>query len=447
MGAVLSTRLADSIAETLTVEKTVYWTDSENVWYWVRNQSRDFKPFVANRIGEIQRRTSPEQWRHVPGESNPADLPTRGLTASELVESTVWLEGPAFLKADESEWPETPSVRCEIETEGHERRKITRTHLAAETCKPRIDPNHFSSLRRLLHVTGWILRFVNNCKLPKESRIQGPVLTAGEVNKAESNWINRAQAEAFPKGEKEASLARLNPRRDENGLLRSDGRLKNADDLPYDVKHPILLPKDHPVTKLIVVNTHERLGHGSGVEHALTELRARFWVVKGRRVVRNTIEACPECRRRFKTRPAEQMMAPLPKSRLQASARAFERVGVDYAGPFWTRQGRGKKKAKRYLCLFTCLATRAVHLEMSYALDTDSFISAFTRMTSRRGTPAYVISDNGTNSVGAEREMRQLVQHLDRDKVSNETTKNCRIDWDFNPPSAPGTLVEYTRSW
>ena len=83
MGAVLSSRLAASILNVLTVDRVIYWTDSENVYYWVRNQSREFKPFVANRIGEIQRTTSPEQWRHVPGTENPADLPTRGLSVAE----------------------------------------------------------------------------------------------------------------------------------------------------------------------------------------------------------------------------------------------------------------------------------------------------------------------------------------------------------------------------
>jgi len=143
-----------------------------------------------------------------------------------------------------------------------------------------------------------------------------------------------------------------------------DGRLRLADDLSHNTKHPILLPKDHAVT-------HERIGHGSGVDHTLTELRARFWIIKGRRVVRNIIEACPQCQHRFSTKTANQMMAPLPRSRLQGSVRAFEKVGVDYAGPYLTRQGQGRTKAKQYLCLFMCLVTRAVHLEMSYSLDTD----------------------------------------------------------------------------
>ena len=190
------------------------------------------------------------------------------------------------------------------------------------------------------------------------------------------------------------------------------------------------------VTRLIIKDAYKELGHGSGVEQVLTLLRSRFWIVKGRRAVRSIVESCAQCRRRFSVKTAEQKMAPLPRPRLQ-SLRAFERVGVDYGGPSLTKQGRGKAKAKRYLCLFTCLATRAVHLEMSYSLDKALFINAFTRMVSRRGTPVYVISDNGTNFVGAEREMRELVQALNHDKIAQETTKYQPIDWKFNPPSAP----------
>ena len=145
-------------------------------------------------------------------------------------------------------------------------------------------------------------------------------------------------------------------------------------------------------------------------------------------MVRNVTEACAECRRRFTIKIGHQMMAPLPKSRLQSSLRAFEKVGGDYGGPFLTKQGRGRTRAKRYLCLFTCLTTRAVHLEMSYSLDTDSFINAFTRMTSRRGTTTSVISDNGTNFVGAECELRELVKALDTDRITQETSKYHPIE-------------------
>ena len=305
-------------------------------------------------------------------------------------------------------------------------------------CKARssIDPSHFPNFQCLIRVTGWLQCFLVNCRLPDEFREKGRTLRSNEI-KAETFWLKQMQAEAFPNGAAEMSLEWLNPKKDDDGLLRSDRRLRYAVDLPYEVRHPILLPKDHPVTWLIVISTHERLGHGSGVEHVLTELRARFWVIKGRRVVWNVVEMCPGCRRRFTAKPTGQMMAPLPRARLKCPLRAFERVGVDYGGPYMTKQGRGKVKVKRYLCLFTCLTTCAVHLEMSYSLDSDSFINAFTRMTSRRGTPTYVISDNGTNFVGAERELQELVQALDQDRIAHETTRQYCIEWKFNPPSTP----------
>ena len=131
MGAILSSRLAQNILKVISVDRTIFWTDSENVWYWVHNQRREFKPFVANQIGEIQQTSSPEQWRHVPGTLNPADLPTRGLSAMALAESEVWMEGPAFLKNDESTWPAAPPPRDSIKkNEDYERRTTSRTHVA-----------------------------------------------------------------------------------------------------------------------------------------------------------------------------------------------------------------------------------------------------------------------------------------------------------------------------
>ena len=139
--------------------------------------------------------------------------------------------------------------------------------------------------------------------------------------------------------------------------------------------------------------------------------------------MRNVVERCRECRRKFNAKAAGQMMAPLPKVRCTQSLRAFESIGVDFAGPYLTKQGRAKQRAKRYLCLFTCLTTRAVHLEMAYSMDTDSFINAFSRMTSRRGTPAFVVSDNGSNFTSAEKEIKELVCKLDEDKIAQRTSR------------------------
>ena len=129
-------------------------------------------------------------------------------------------------------------------------------------------------------------------------------------------------------------------------------------------------------------------------------------------------------------------MAPLPTSRLKPSLRAFVRSAVDFAGPFITVQGRGKRREKRYLCLFTCLSTRAVHLEMAYGLDTDSFLNAFYRMASRRGLPEEMYSDNGTNFKGADADLKSLVRELDEKKIY-QSIANKGVTWHFNPPLAP----------
>ena len=129
-------------------------------------------------------------------------------------------------------------------------------------------------------------------------------------------------------------------------------------------------------------------------------------------------------------------MAPLPRSRLKLPLRAFARASVDYGGPFHTIQGRGKRREKCYLCLFTCLTSRAVHLEMAFALDSDSFLNAFYRMVNRRGIPQEMLSDNGTNFVGAKKELEELVRNLDQNKI-RQSTANKGITWNFMPPLAP----------
>ena len=129
-------------------------------------------------------------------------------------------------------------------------------------------------------------------------------------------------------------------------------------------------------------------------------------------------------------------MGPLPQVRLRFTFRAFDQTDVDYAGPFTTIQGRGRQRLKRRLCVFTRLSTRAVHLEVAWGLDTDSFLNAFTRFTSRRGVPKEMISDNGTNFVGAVNELKDLVGQLDKDKIQG-TTAQKGVKWTFNPPGAP----------
>jgi hypothetical protein len=212
--------------------------------------------------------------------------------------------------------------------------------------------------------------------------------------------------------------------------------LQYSEDLTDEVKFPIILPKRHPVTKLIVKYHHESEGHRMGLNFTLSHLRERYHVVHGREMVKRTARECMECKRRFTGKPGVQQMAPLPKLRLELTMKPFTNCAVDFAGPYLTKQGRGKTRMKRYLCLFICLQTQCCQLEMAWSLETDGLLQALTRMVARRGWPRTMLSDNGTNFVGGHNEIRELVAQIDRDKV-NSKTSNKGLQWHWNPPVSP----------
>ena len=153
-------------------------------------------------------------------------------------------------------------------------------------------------------------------------------------------------------------------------------------DLPFEAKHPALLPKRHDVTRLIVGQAHKDGDHEMGVEHTVSQLRQRFWIVAARETVKRAIRTCPECVRR-RSPPEVQEMGSKLQCHVKTTYSVIKHISVDFAGPFETRQGRGKTRQKRYLCVFYCLHTKAIHLEMAYGLDTDSFLRASMRFIAR----------------------------------------------------------------
>jgi transposase InsO family protein len=196
------------------------------------------------------------------------------------------------------------------------------------------------------------------------------------------------------------------------------------------MKYPILLPKKSHVTTLILRNTHIMLAH-AGRNHVLASLREMYWVIHANAAVRHMIATCITCRKLRKP-VAEQKMSDLPPDRCNV-APPFTYTGVDFFGPFTIKQGR--KELKRYGALFTCLACRAVHIETSASLDTDSFIHALRIFIARRGPITQLRCDNGTNFVGAERELRNALAELNDDQIHKELLKH-NIKWIFNPPAA-----------
>ena len=181
-----------------------------------------------------------------------------------------------------------------------------------------------------------------------------------------------------------------------NGILHVGGGAPLKD----DVKHPVILPSDHNVTKLIINHYHELVGH-SGAGMTWSAIRQHFWIIKGGATDRHVIGNYFFCRR-GNASLGEQIMAELPVASVTPEQPPFTNTGVNYFRPMLVKQGRNQ--VKRYGCLFTCMAIRAFHNEVAYSLDTDSFLNALRRFMNRRGIPKAIYNDNGTNFVDGERE-------------------------------------------
>jgi hypothetical protein len=215
------------------------------------------------------------------------------------------------------------------------------------------------------------------------------------------------------------------------GIIRIGGRLSRAE-VP---QHPAIIPADCHVSTLIVRHYHHIFAN-CGVDYVLSILRQRYWILRGRPLIKRLINSkhngCKLCKR-YSGSMSKQRMADLPPARVTPTGRAFASVGVDYFGPFCVKFKRGT--TKRFGCIFTCLATRAVHFEVAYSLSTDSFLSACQRFTARRGKPDQIFSDNGTNLVAGSKELKKGISEWNQQRIS-DTLAQSHIQWSFNPPTA-----------
>ena len=227
----------------------------------------------------------------------------------------------------------------------------------------------------------------------------------------------------------------MHPFLDEKGILRVGGRLHQSK-ISLNQRHPIILPADAHITKLIISEIHQLTLHG-GPQLVLNILNCRYWVLGARRIVRQIVQKCIVC---FRQCPSshQQLMGNLPLARLEP-CRPFLRSGVDYAGPVHLRlsKGRGIKTTKGYIAVFICMVTGAMHLELASDLTSSAFVAVFKRFVARRGRCTDIYSDNGTNFKGAQRELLHLYREISKDEKLNKLIVNGGTIWHFNPPSSP----------
>ncbi len=442
LSALLLARLISTVRSALEtelqLENVCCYTDSKVAFFWITGQDKEWKQFVMNRVMEIRRLVPPSCWRHCPGAQNPADIPSRGVSLQELQDKmTLWLHGPSMLMKDHSTEPEEMVTLPEgCLAEMRVRKEESTTVLATQALPIAVLPcENYSCLKRLIRVTAYILKFVNSARAHGGNRAISPrqvncVLTAGDLNVALTYWIKVSQLSMIGTRNFDQWKAQFGLYLDDTGIWRCRGRLGNSD-LPEQTKHPILLNRDNHLTLLIARECHKRMMHG-GVKATLNEVRSKYWIVQGRSLIRGVIHKCTVCRR-FQGRPyASPPAPPLPSFRV-TEVRPFSYTGVDFAGPLYVRDTVGSTARKVWLCLYTCCATRAAHLDIVQDMTTEAFLQCFRRFTARRGFPAQIISDNAKTFKAASRSVASLVET----STVRMFLSDLGIKWAFNVERAP----------
>ena len=210
------------------------------------------------------------------------------------------------------------------------------------------------------------------------------------------------------------------------GVIVVSGRM------PEVVPRPVIIPHDHPISQRIIHDIHN-IAH-TGVEWTLGVIRNKLWITRARKLVKSLVSSCPVCRRHY-GKPCSQRMTVMPDARLQSHQPAFSHVGVDLCGPFYVRFGR-RSQVKRYVCVFTCMTVRAVHLELLEFLEAESFINGSRRFISRHGSISCLWSDNATNFIGAYNEFVQALKELRQNNNVSDLFVSQVVNWKFIPASA-----------
>ncbi|XP_058811104.1 uncharacterized protein LOC131675997 [Topomyia yanbarensis] len=293
-GAVLGSRLLNTIIEThsLPIKQRYLWTDSRTVLSWIHSDQRNYKQYVAFRIGEIHSLTNPDEWRWLPTKHNVADDVTKWQAGRRFESDSPWFQGTSFLNHFEELWPQQPQVDPNVL---EEIRAINMFH-DVSVMEAVIDPLRFSKWKVLIRTVACVYRFITNCrrkivklsieaisvpeKVKKLAKVKHPVvlvpLKREEHQKAESYLWRVAQAEVYKEEvkillknqqlsssdrhrlEKDSELYDKSPFLDDSNVIRMEGRTNNAQFIPFELRCPIVMPKGHRITTMLVEYFHQK---------------------------------------------------------------------------------------------------------------------------------------------------------------------------------------------
>lgn len=445
-----------------------YFTDNAAVFDWIKNDPKKPTVYVKNRIEQINATTEKKDWHWIPTEYMPADLGTKETSMTNIDHNNDWYM-PKIFRCPESDWPKFEPM--------YEQLNNTSQEAGIEN---RLDPMKVRSHLSLIYAGQFFYKLrehKNVQKLKKELMSKKALIKDDPKNKdlifdirnldlrikqqiqryksstfmrdhVENLLFRQAQEEAFSEELKILRKNKTLPKRhylyrwlpwiDENGVLRVKTRLEdneeNKERFGYDRIFPIVLPKDQALTKLIILKLHRNNKHML-LHNVENQLKARYFVRHIRAIVKNTIKLCCAFCIRYNARPMIPLMGDIPSVRLGYYKGAFKYAIADIAGPVLVKLTRNVR-AKRYIFVYSCLTTRAIHLELIESLDSNSTLLALQSVITLRGAPERIVTDNGTNFVGSNNKMKNEVEIWNR-KLEAKGIIKKPIEWDFGPARAP----------
>ena len=443
--AALDAALASyKVAEELSISPSDVhlYSDSKIVLGYLNNNSKRFSKYVTRRINLITKLFNCSQWSYVATDSNPADIASRPCYDHKTLLNSIWLFGPPFLWQTNipifdfepvTDLPETESLPV-LKTIS-----VFAYEPLSNICL------RVSDWLKVIRIAKIALTFATNLRLKVLNKNnQVPSLPADVsldfaaqqvISSVQRQYLSHlfqslgsnSRNDRIPK-----NVLNLSPF-SEDGIIRVGGRLHNSH-LSHNEKHPILVPSVSPLSSLLIDYYHVRTKH-QGRSITLSAIRqAGYFIQNGSSLIKKFLNKCILCRK-LRGSFLEQKMSTLPCDRLHESP-PFTFAGMDAFGPYTITDGASTRRTnatkKTWAIIFTCLVSRAIHVEPLPNLSTPAFINALRRFFSIRGACRILRSDAGTNFVGA---YGQEQISLPIDQLQSEAVKFC-CKWEMNPPKA-----------
>lgn len=431
-GAVLSKRCR-KVIETecrFSFDRVYHLVDSETVLGMIHKLSTRFKVYEGVRVGEIQAATAGDMscWGWVQGDQNIADWVTRPRSPSEIGPESEWFLGPEFLYLPFEEWGVKfrPSQVSMLPGE----KKVAVHAIEGKSKTPvELSCSRSSSLRVVKWVFARILSMLRSrsFKGGRRANVTPELLDDAEkllIADAQQGWTQKTTMNRY---------RTLQPVV-QDGVWVVGTRISHQSPLTPENKPQILLPPDHPVTGLFMRDAHISGGH-RGRDGTVARFRARYWTSHATKLSKSICGKCQLCKL-LRVKLMDQMMGQMPPARLMP-APPFSKVMLDLFGPYLVRgEVQKRTSGKAWGVIFTDLCCRAIHVEVAFGYDTESFLLALSRFTAIRGWPSLMYSDPGSQLVGASAELKQSWKNIDKDKVI-QVSANAGMEWRFGPADSP----------